>query len=270
VPYRVILGQLHGVGDGTCTEIGNRTVNANLNFRDLFYSSLPPSVFTGRQAAAITRVAAIIQAIHGWNPGDTLASRVVEMEQIGAMVFDRSSQPGIVALADWLDLVNSLPGGMTLDELYTYLDSDTEAGRFQILDSVTRRLGLTDNLPQNPTISRIRVLTMHGAKGLEGQVVFIPGIEQGIVPSAHAITAPGYVNEERRLLYTAITRSKACCVVSFVQTRIGSQAYLLSGRGVSNRVRSQFIPEIGTIVTPRISGLTQGEIASIVSDISIL
>lgn len=268
VPYRVILGQLYGVGDGTCTEIASRTVSANLNFRDLFYSPLLPGVFTPRQAKAITRVASVIQAINGWTPNDTLSSKAAAIDQIGNTVFNRASQPGGAALTGWANLMNSLPGGMTLDELYGYLESDTEAGRFQILDSVARRLGMTGAMPQNPATSRIRVLTMHGAKGLEGQVVFIPGVEQGITPSGHSISAPGLVNEERRLLYMAITRSKADCIVSFAQIRTGSQSYLLSGSGVTNQNRSQFIPEIGASVTQRTSGLTTSEIASIVADIS--
>ena len=194
VPYRVILGQLYGVGDGTCTEIASRTVSANLNFRDLFYSPLLPVGFAARQATAITRVAAVIQAIHGWDPNDTLSSKAATIDQIGDTVLNRASQPGGAALMDWANLISSLPGGMTLDELYGYLESDTEAGRFQILDSVARRLGMTGVMPQNPVTSRIRVLTMHGAKGLEGQVVFIPGVEQGITPSGHAISAAGHVN----------------------------------------------------------------------------
>lgn len=100
--------------------------------------------------------------------------------------------------------------------------------------------------------------------------MFIPGAEQGITPSGHAIATPGQVNEERRLMYTAITRAKACSIVSLAQTRTGNQAYLLSGSGVANQVRSQFVQEIGTTITSRTSGLTSNEIAKIVGDIGNL
>ena len=185
-------------------------------------------------------------------------------------VYNMQSQPGIDALNYWNNLVNSLPPAMTLDELYSYLDSDTEAGRFQILDSVVRRLGQSPGSQQNVAAARVRVLTMHGAKGLEGQIVFIPGAEQGITPSGFAIATPGQVNEERRLMYTALTRAKACCIVSLAQTRTGNQAYLLSGSGLANQVRSQFVQEIGTTITNRTSGLTPSEIATIVAYVSNL
>lgn len=165
VPYRVILGQLHGVGKGTCTGIANRTVAANLNFRDLFYSKPPQGVFTGPQASAINRVATIVTSIQGWSGTDTLSSRAASMSQIGGQVYNMQSQPGIDTLNYWNTLVNSLPPAMTLDELYSYLDSDTEAGRFQILDSVVRRLGQSHGSQQNAAAARVRVLTMHGAKG---------------------------------------------------------------------------------------------------------
>lgn len=270
IPYRVVLGQLYGVGKGTCTGIANNTVTANLNFRDLFYSPLPQGVFTKSQASAINRVATIINLIQGWNPTDTLSSKVATIYQIGGLVYNASSQPGIEALNDWNILVNSLPTAMTLDELYSYLDSDTEAGRFQILDSVARRLAVNPAPQQNVATARVRFLTMHGSKGLEGQVVFIPGAEQGITPSSHAMATPGQVNEERRLFYTAITRAKSCCIVSLANIRTGNQAFRLSGSRVVNQVRSQFVPELGTSVMNRSSGLTSSEIATIVSDISNL
>ena len=116
VPYRVILGQLHGVGKGTCTGIANRTVAANLNFRDLFYSPPPQGVFTSSQASAIKRVATIVASIQGWSDTDTLSLRAAAILQIGSQVYIMQSQPGIDALNYWNNLVNSHPPDMTLDE----------------------------------------------------------------------------------------------------------------------------------------------------------
>ena len=270
IPYRVILGQLHGVGKGTCTGIAQETVAANLNFRDLFYSAPPSGVFTSSQASAINRVANIITSIQGWNGTDTFSSREAAIVRIGRQVYNMQSQPGIDILNHWNSLVNSIPPAMTLDELYSYLDSDTEAGRLLILDSVVQRLGQDAVSQQSVATERVRVLTMHGAKGLEGQVVFIPGAEQRIIPSSHALATPGQVNEERRLIYTAITRAKACCIVSLAQTRSGNQAYLLSRSAVANQARSQFVQEIGAPIANRTSGLTPSEIATICAHISNL
>ena len=104
VPYRVILGQLHGVGKGTCTGIANRTVAANLNFRDLFYSPPPQGVFNRSQASAINRVATIVTSIQGWSGTDILSLRAAAILQIGSQVYNMQSQPGIDALNYWHNL----------------------------------------------------------------------------------------------------------------------------------------------------------------------
>ena len=270
IHYRVILGLLHGVGKGTCTGIAQQTVAANLNFRDLFYSSPSSDVFTTNQRSAINRVAKTISSVKDWSVDDTLSSRASSIESIGSNALGKDSQTGKAALEVWKDLVKSLPADMTLDELYAYLDSDTEAGRYQVLDSVTRRLGMTSGPQGNDGRNAVRVLTMHGSKGLEGQVVFIPGMEQGIIPSPQTLGAPGLINEERRLLYTAITRAKASCILSLASIRVGNQAYLLSGQSATNQIRSPFIPEIGSPTVQRTSGLSATEIASILQDVSNL
>ncbi len=270
VSYRVILGQLFGVGKSTCSSIGASTLNANLNFRDLFYSPIRPNVFNSTQEKAIKRVASIIDEIKEWQTGDPIYEHLIELATIGERVFGKNTQTGQVALSDWQKIINGLPTKMTLDELYAYLDSDTEAGRFQILDSALKRLGHQSTGTETTSRERVRFLTMHGAKGLEGQAVFIPGAEQNIIPSVHAIAIPGRINEERRLMYTAITRAKTFCVLTMAEKRTANQAYLLSGSAVITQVRSQFVQEIGQPVDNRNGGLTECEVNAIMSDVEKL
>ncbi|MFY9269188.1 MAG: 3'-5' exonuclease [Candidatus Manganitrophaceae bacterium] len=67
-----------------------------------------------------------------------------------------------------------------------------------------------DSVPQK----RIRILTMHGAKGLSGKVIFIPSVEQGIIPSKRAVKATGLLIEQRRLFYVSLTRAIAAAIIS--------------------------------------------------------
>jgi DNA helicase-2/ATP-dependent DNA helicase PcrA len=62
---------------------------------------------------------------------------------------------------------------------------------------------------------------MHGAKGLEFKVVFLPGWEEGIFPSQRSIEESGQLGleEERRLAYVGITRSKEKLYISFANNR---------------------------------------------------
>ena len=53
----------------------------------------------------------------------------------------------------------------------------------------------------------ISVITMHGSKGLEFNCVFLPDLNEGVIPGRNSKT-PESIEEERRLLYVAITRAK--------------------------------------------------------------
>ena len=78
--------------------------------------------------------------------------------------------------------------------------------------------------PQNN--NSVRIMTIHAAKGLEFDTVFLPAWEDGIFPNDKAINE-GAIEEERRLAYVAITRARSRCVISNAMMRVvfGSRAY---------------------------------------------
>jgi len=82
----------------------------------------------------------------------------------------------------------------------------------------------------------IRLITLHGAKGLEFRVVFVIGALQGTLPHVK-----GNIEEERRLMYVGLTRAK-------------DRVYITHSRYVQNEVRepSFFIHEMGRIINPKI------------------
>src|SRR5882672_1946415 len=98
---------------------------------------------------------------------------------------------------------------MTIEELLQFFTADSDSDQQAILDMVDQRIGVTQTPAQAPVQKRIRILTMHGAKGLSGKVVFIPGAEQGLMPSFRAIQATGLLIEQRRLFYVSVTRAMA-------------------------------------------------------------
>lgn len=65
----------------------------------------------------------------------------------------------------------------------------------------------------------INLLTIHNAKGLEFQVVFVAGVEEGLLPHSRSILEASGVEEERRLLYVAITRAKEYLYLTYANYR---------------------------------------------------
>jgi DNA helicase-2/ATP-dependent DNA helicase PcrA len=62
-------------------------------------------------------------------------------------------------------------------------------------------------------------MTVHAAKGLEFKNVFVSGLEDGVFPSVHNLESDRELEEERRLLYVAITRAGDHCVLSYAKSR---------------------------------------------------
>ncbi len=84
------------------------------------------------------------------------------------------------------------------------------------LSEVSLQTDQDENLTD--TSERVTLMTVHAAKGLEFPVVFIVGMEENLFPSQFAVK-PNEVEEERRLLYVAITRAMEQCHLSFARQR---------------------------------------------------
>ena len=83
----------------------------------------------------------------------------------------------------------------------------------------------------------VQLMTVHAAKGLEFDVVFITGLEEGLFPHQNSLNDPASLEEERRLMYVAITRARQRLYLSLAQTR------MLHGQTRDN-VPSRFLDEL--------------------------
>jgi DNA helicase-2/ATP-dependent DNA helicase PcrA len=145
--------------------------------------------------------------------------------------------------ARWTETAKALPhtelAEMVLDECgYTDMlknDKSAEApGRLDNLKELVRSMeqyeslagflehvSLVMELEQNDSGDRISLMTLHAAKGLEFDTVFLPGWEEGLFPSQRTMDENGLagLEEERRLAYVGITRAKKRIFISFAANR---------------------------------------------------
>jgi DNA helicase-2/ATP-dependent DNA helicase PcrA len=112
-----------------------------------------------------------------------------------------------------VDLAASFPQDATLPDFVSHLVtlSETES---------------------EPSANAITLATMHSAKGLEWEAVFVVGVSEGLMPVSYART-PDTIDEERRLLYVAMTRARKVLWLSWS-----------TGRGRSSRVASRFLESL--------------------------
>ena len=78
----------------------------------------------------------------------------------------------------------------------------------------------------------VQLMTIHAAKGLEFNAVFLTGVEDGLFPHENSLYEPGGLEEERRLMYVAMTRAKQRLYISLAQSRMlhGQTRYCLPSR----------------------------------------
>ena len=148
-----------------------------------------------------------------------------------------------IDFARWSGVASTLPhtelAEMVLDESgYTDMlknDKSAEApGRLDNLKELVRSMeqyesltaflehvSLVMELEQNDSEDRINLMTLHAAKGLEFDTVFLPGWEEGLFPSQRTMDENGLagLEEERRLAYVGITRAKKRARVHFAANR---------------------------------------------------
>ena len=256
VAHRVLLGILPRVGVRTCNAVAQGVLLNNLNYRDIFYDPLPSGVFSGRVLRAVERARALCAQVAGWNGTDTLAQRGVELSTILSAHFAQADASAFGAV------VGSLPGEMQLEEFRDYLWADTDEQRGAVLRAVLTRLGQAP--PETGVVpARVRVMTMHGAKGLNAQVVFVPGLEQEILPGPRRQPFPGLVLEAARLLYVSITRARVACVLSYAGTRVTNGQF-------TNATPSRFTAQVGGAFIDRASGLDASERGAIIGQLPLL
>ncbi len=106
-----------------------------------------------------------------------------------------------------------------IEELFTvtqkFDDKETMQGLYDFLQE-TALLADTDSMKNQDAVT---LMTYHSAKGLEYPVVFMVGMEEGILPHFRALTSPKELEEERRLCYVGITRAKEKLFFTCTQLR---------------------------------------------------
>jgi DNA helicase-2/ATP-dependent DNA helicase PcrA len=102
-----------------------------------------------------------------------------------------------------------------IDNVNEFLESLKE---FENLEGFLEHVGLVMENISNTNAPTISLMTMHGAKGLEFDYVFLAGWEEGVFPSQRSLDESGTkgLEEERRLAYVALTRARKKVQISYV------------------------------------------------------
>ena len=92
-------------------------------------------------------------------------------------------------------------------------------GRVPVTDYLQQSALQTDADEKDDGTPKITLMTIHAAKGLEFDAVFVTGLEENLFPGSQARLFANEMEEERRLFYVAVTRAKRFCYLSYAQSR---------------------------------------------------
>lgn len=114
-----------------------------------------------------------------------------------------------------------------LVNMLAFFEENNESGEKPTLfDFINRLAMLMEDAPNDEKEdNRVQLLTIHQSKGLEFESVYVVGLEEGILPNGRIATEENAVDEERRLMYVAMTRAKAhlCLTGAANRRKFGEQ-----------------------------------------------
>ena len=142
----------------------------------------------------------------------TETSNVLPHTELAEMVLDESGY------TDMLKADKSAEAPGRLDNLKEFVRS---MEGFESLAGFLEHVSLVMEIAQDESGDRINLMTLHAAKGLEFDTVFLPGWEEGLFPSQRTMDENGLagLEEERRLAYVGLTRAKQRARISFAANR---------------------------------------------------
>ena len=202
---RVIGAPRRGIGESTLNQIylfGNQN---KLCLEDSIIKILEKGGFKPKIKNALTQ---LINLIHKWRK----SSIKIKHYDLLKLVLDESGYSAM--LKNKKDLENE----SRLENLKELLRAMQD---YDSLQNFLEHVALATSIDQEWEGAKVNLMTMHGAKGLEFDVVFLPGWEEGLFPHQKSLEEKGdfALEEERRLAYVGITRAKKEAYLSFAMKR---------------------------------------------------
>ncbi|WP_440635341.1 ATP-dependent helicase [Candidatus Pelagibacter sp. HIMB1746] len=204
---RIVNNPKRSIGDSTLKNIHEFAKENNLNLERASIMMLEQNLIKPKAKIGLSL---FINSLFKWRNDLTIKkSNHIKLLQI---VLDESGYSAMLKNKKDLDNENRLEN---IKELLSAMKE------FDNLENFLEHVSLATSVDQEWDGEKINMMTMHAAKGLEFDVIFLPGWEEGLFPHQKSIEEKGQngLEEERRLAYVGITRAKKKAIISFSMNR---------------------------------------------------
>lgn len=221
--------------------IGTRTIeNIQASAAEQGISLWQAACGMGAKAGKVAAFVQLIDSLCQQAPNVSLKEMMVAVTEGSGLIDYYHNQKGDHQdrLDNLAELVNAAivfnPMDSTFEALPTHL---TDNPLFPILAFLSNASLESGENQVHGKEAALQLMTIHAAKGLEFDAVFLSGMEEGLFPSQYSLQEQGGLEEERRLMYVAITRARKRLYISMAQQR------LLHGQ-TQFGVLSRFVEEV--------------------------
>lgn len=214
---RIINYPARGIGNVTIQKIADSARSHAVSFWQVI--SNPEQYLHGMNQGTLGKINRFKGLVEGYvlKASDTdvyqLGNEIMKTSGFIADIYSNSDPEGLARQEN----VEELLAGMK-----DFCESKKEEGReneIYLTDYLQEVALLTDLDSDDGEESRVSLMTVHAAKGLEFPTVFIVGLEENIFPSPLSMGSMREMEEERRLLYVAITRAEKHCIMTSAKNR---------------------------------------------------
>lgn len=202
---RIVNQPKRGIGDTSLKKIMIEARDNGVSLFVMCENLLERDAIKGPAKAGLTR---FIEGIKHWRKKKNELSHI----ELAELILDES---GYIDM--WRN--DKTPSAQTrIENLQELVRS---MGQFDTLEAYLEHIELVMDIDKEADGDSVQIMTLHGAKGLEWPVVFLPGWEEEVFPSPRAINEGGLkaLEEERRLAYVGITRAREIARISFAANR---------------------------------------------------
>lgn len=214
---RIINYPARGIGDTTMKKIRDTAVEAKVSLWHVLSNLSDYDVAVN--SGTTKKLQAFVEMMNVFIK-DNENSNALE---VGQLVFNRT---GMLTMLEHEYTPESISRKENLMELLNgmkeFVDTRTESGEGDVtLTAFLSEVMLATDQDEKDKEAgpKVTLMTAHAAKGLEFKHVCIVGVEEDLFPSAMSMESLAQVEEERRLLYVAITRAEKTCMLTFAKSR---------------------------------------------------
>ena len=223
---RIINTPKRGIGDTTVQKLENYSIRTGQSLFDAIFDEDLSEVLTSGTINKLRKFGNMIQTL-------IEDAKSLSVTEILWQIYDKSTYQKMLVESKNIEDKSRIENIESLINAASEFEKDNPEAK---LNEYLQSVSLLSDVDKTTEDSGVSLMTIHAAKGLEYDLVFLTGMEEGLFPSKMAMEEGG-LEEERRLCYVAITRAKKKLFISSSNNR------MTFGQSIRT-MESRFIKEI--------------------------